>query len=166
MRITGIWTSVIRYADYRRVCCSEMTRFAKIIVLWFAGAIAITLPLYRANLPHYERLKDGVHTKGTITALEPGNHQAVRYAFRVSGKVYTGVGRAGFGNPEFSDLSVGQAVIVYYKPDKPSESCIGIPRELIENEITPVLLAGVTFPAIMLAGWSFRSPRFKHWLLN
>lgn len=92
------------------------TALTKILVLWFAGALAIAIPLYRLNMPHYQRLTRGVRGIGVVTALEPGNHQAVRYKFEAGGKDYFGVGRAGFGNPEFCSLSVRQTVIVYYDP--------------------------------------------------
>ena len=142
------------------------TALGKVLVLWFAGALAIAIPLYRLNMPHYQRLTRGVRGIGVITKLEPGNHQAVRYKFDVGGKTYSGVGRAGFGNPEFCCLSVGQSVIIYYDSDDPYESCVGIPAELIKNEIPPILLAGITFPAFALAVWTFRYPPFKRWLVK
>jgi Protein of unknown function (DUF3592) len=138
----------------------------KILVLWSAGAAAIAIPLYRLNMPHLLRLGRGVRGNGVVTALEPADHQAVRYKFDALGKTYSGVGRAGFGNPEFCCLSVGQNVIVYYDPADPSESCLGIPQELTKNEIPPVLLAGIVFPALALAGWSYRYPPFRRWLLR
>ena len=139
---------------------------AKVLVLWFAGALAVTIPLYRLNMPHYQDLTRGVRGSGVVTALEPGNHQAVRYKFDAGGKTYSGVGRAGFGNPEFGGLSVGQTVIIYYDSNDPYESCAGIPAQLVKNEIPPILLAGVTFPAFALGVWSFRYPPFKRWLLK
>jgi hypothetical protein len=71
-----------------------------------------------------------------------------------------------FGNPEFGGLSVGQRVIVYYDCEDPYASCVGIPAELIKNEVPPILLAGITFPAFALAVWTFRYPPFRRWLLK
>lgn len=138
----------------------------KILVLWSAGALAIAIPLYRLNMPHYLQLTHGIRGHGIVTALEPTDHQAVRYKFEASGKIYSGVGRAGFGNPEFCCLSLGQNVIVYYDPADPSVSSLGIPQELIKNEVPPILLAGIAFPAFALVGWSYRYPPFRQWLLK
>jgi hypothetical protein len=101
-----------------------------------------------------------------VTGLEPGNHQAVRYTYRVADAVYSGTGRAGFGNPEFCCLAVGQNVIVYYLSDSPSESCIGIPDELIKNEISSVAVAGTILPLFAMIVVSYRYPPFKRWLLS
>jgi len=145
------------------------SRIASTVVLklkTIAGTLAVTIPLYRLNMPHYQHLTWGVRGSAVVTALEPGNHQAVRYKFDAGGKTYSGVGRAGFGNPEFGSLSVGQTVVSYYDSDDPHQSCAGIPAELIRNEIPPILLAGVTFPAFALGVWSFRYPPLKRWLLK
>jgi hypothetical protein len=84
----------------------RLTAVAKVLVLWLVGALAIAIPIYRVNMPHYQRLARGLRGIGVVTALEPGNHQAVRYKFDAGGKTYLGVGRAGFGNAEFGGLSV------------------------------------------------------------
>ena len=81
-------------------------------------------------------------------------------------KEYSGAGRVGFGNPEFGGLSVGQNVIVYYASADPNESWVGIPGELVKNEIAPIILAGITFPAFALTVWTYRYAPFKRWLFN
>lgn len=143
-----------------------MATILKVLMLWLIGAAAITIPLSRVNLLHYQRLAHGVRTNGVVTALEPDNHRAVRYSFSVADKRYSGVGKAGFGNPEFDGLSLGQGVIVYYISGNPDESCPGIPDKLIKNEIPPIILAGITFPAYALAVWSRRCAPFKRWLTS
>jgi hypothetical protein len=134
--------------------------------LWILGALAITIPLSRVNLTQLWRLKHGVPIHGVVTGLEPGNHQAVHYEYKVAIEAYSGTGRAGFGNPEFCCLAVGQDVIVYYLPESPSESCVGIPDELIKNEMSSIALAGIIFPLFAMVGFSYRWPPFKRWLLN
>jgi hypothetical protein len=136
------------------------------IGLWIVGALAIMIPLSRVNLTQYWRLKHGVLSHGVVTGLEPGNHQAVRYTYQVGKEIHSGVGRAGFGNPEFCCLAVGQQVIVYYLPENPSESCVGILDELIKNETSSIALTGVIFPLFAMVGFSYRYPPFKRWLLN
>jgi hypothetical protein len=113
----------------------------------------------------YQLKRDGVRATGTVTRLQAANHQSVYYSFEISGRTYSNIGRAGFGNPEFCCLSVGQNVIVYYLPDEPFTSCLGIPQLLLENEVMPVLLAGIIFPIFTIAAYSSRFPKFRRWLL-
>jgi len=122
--------------------------------------------IYPKNMPHYRRLQHGLRTHGVVTALEPGNHQAVRYQFEVGSRSYSGVGSAGFGNPEFDSLSVGSSVIVYYLSDNPNESCIGIPSELIDNEVGALGLVAVFFPLFAIGAFTYRLRPFKEWLLR
>ena len=137
----------------------------KFCTLWILGALAIVVPI-SDNLLRYHRLEHGLCTAGVVTGLEPWNHQAVHYKFNVAGKDYSASGRAGFGNPEFNSLGIGQQVAVYYLPGNPDESCLGIPSELEENEIVPLALAGIIFPLIAIAGFSFRYARFRRWLFG
>jgi hypothetical protein len=134
--------------------------------LWLLGALAISMPLSRFNLVGFYHLKhEGVRTNGVVTKLDPGNHQAVYYNYEAAGEMHSGIGRAGFGNPEFCCLTIGQKVIVYYLRSAPSKSCIGIPDELIKNEIPPITGAAIVFPIFALVAYSYRIPRFKQWLL-
>jgi hypothetical protein len=139
----------------------------KILTLWLLGAVAIVVPMSRFDLARFYRLLHvGVETSGVVTDMQPTNHEAVYYSYEADGRVFTGVGRAGFGNPEFCCLKVGQPVIVYYLPNATQESCLGLPNELIKNEATPIALAGITFPLFALAVYASRIPRFKRWLLD
>jgi hypothetical protein len=136
------------------------------IGLWIVGALAIMVPLSRVNLIQFWHLKRGIRTDGVVTRLEPANHQAVHYTYEVAKQIYSGVGRAEFGNPEFCCLVIGQRVIVYYILERPSKSCVGIPDELIKNETSSIALAGVIFPLFAIFAFSYRYPPFKNWLLN
>jgi hypothetical protein len=138
----------------------------KSLGLWLVGALAIAIPISQINLVQFYRLKEeGVRAKGMVTKLEPGNHQSVYYSFVLSGRIYSGIGRAGFGNPEFCCLTVGQSLIVYYLPSDPFVSCSGVPLELIRNELPPIVLAGFFFPLFAMAVYTSRFPRFRQWLL-
>ena len=134
--------------------------------MWLLGAVPLVLFLSRINLIHFEHLKNGMRTKGVVTALERGNHQAVHYSFVVAGRNHSGIGRAGFGNPEFGQLSLGEDVIVSYAASNPDESCLGIPEELINNEMTTIGLAALTFPIFAIAVNAFRFLRFRSWILD
>jgi hypothetical protein len=135
--------------------------------LWLLGALAISIPLWRVDLVDFYRLKhEGVRINGVVTKLDPGDHQAVYYKYEVAGSIYTGIGRAGFGNPEFCCVTIGENVVVYYVRAKPSKSCIGIPDVLIKNDIVPIAFAAITFPIFAIFMYSYRIPRFKRWLLG
>jgi hypothetical protein len=137
----------------------------KVFGLWLLGALAIAIPISYEALPHFYRLKrDGVRTEGVITRLEPGNHRAVDYTYNVGGEVFSGIGRSGFGNPDFDRLAVGQEVIVYYLSYDSRESCLGIPDELFQNDLQPIILSGITFPLLALGVNSYRFPHFRRWL--
>jgi Protein of unknown function (DUF3592) len=138
----------------------------RVIGLWLVGAFVfggLAFQVFSVKL-FYRLKREGVRTTGTVTRLEAANHQSVYYSFEVLGGTYSSIGRAGFGNPEFCCLTVGQNVIVYYLPNEPFTSCLGIPQLLLENEIIPVLLAGITFPIVPITGYSSRFPKFRRWL--
>ena len=108
-------------------------RLAQIVLkgfgLWLLGALAIAIPLSRINLVQFYRLKqNGIRTSGVVTQLQPSNHQSVNYSFELAGKTYSNIGRAGFGNPEFCCLTVGQNLIVYYLPADPADIVLGHSR--------------------------------------
>jgi hypothetical protein len=75
-------------------------------------------------------------------------------------------GEQDLGILSLGGLSVGQNVIVYYASADPNESCVGIPDELVKNEIAPIVLAGITFPVFALTVWTYRYAPFKRWLFN
>ena len=139
----------------------------RVIGLWLVGALVfggLGLQVFSVKL-FYRLKREGVRTTGIVTRLQAANHQSVYYSFEVSGRSYSSIGRAGFGNPEFCCLAVGQNVMVYYLPDEPFTSCLGNPQLLLDNEIMPVLLAGITFPIVAIVGYSSRFPKFRRWLL-
>jgi hypothetical protein len=146
----------------------QVIRFCmKALALWLVGGLVISIVLARTNLTKFYRLRhDGVQTQGVVTALVSSDHQAVHYQYEAEGQTHSGSGMAGFGNPEFSKLTIGERVAVYYIPARPSESCLGVPDDLISNELPPVALAGITFPLFVIVVCSYRVPRFRRWLLR
>jgi hypothetical protein len=139
----------------------------KSLGIWFVCALAVTVPLSRINLVRFYRLQNaGVATKAVVTGLEEANHQSVYYAYHIEGNAFSGIGRGGFGNPEFPNLRVGQRVTVFYLPRSPSESCLGLPDKLIANELPPIILAGIVVPPFVITMFSWRYPPFKRWLLR
>lgn len=156
--------------SFKRAATKMRHRLAQILLrgggLWLIGALAIAIPISRINLVRFYRLnREGIHTNGVVTNLQPANHQSVNYSFSVGGKHYSSIGRAGFGNPEFCCLTVGQNLIVYYLPSDPRISCAGIPEQLIQNEVPPIVLAGIIFPLFAMVVYSWHLPRFRRWIL-
>jgi len=117
---------------------------------WILFATWILLFLGRDSLKYYTLVRSGDTTEARVIGKEPDRHRGVRYEFSVKGQTYTGVGRAGFGNPDFDFLKVGDQVLAYYLPDQPSVSCLGRPGALLRNDSIPLLLAAFLFPTIVL----------------
>ncbi len=141
--------------------------FLRVLGLWLVGALAfggLALQVFSVGL-FYRLKRDGIKTTGVVTQLQAANHQSVYYNFEVSGRTYSNIGRAGFGNPEFCCLTVGQNITICYLPDNPFTSCLGNPQLLLENEVMPVLLAGIIFPVFTITVYSSRFPKFRRWLL-
>jgi Protein of unknown function (DUF3592) len=125
------------------------------LVVWLLMAIFMGA-LLGSNLPRYRTLTlDGVKTFGSVIAVEPQQHQAVRYTYLVNGETYTAVGGVGDGNPPFESLSSGDSVLLYYVPSNPSLSELGEPDSRLKNELISVLIAILIFPTIL--AWSLVS---------
>jgi Protein of unknown function (DUF3592) len=138
---------------------------AKLMSLWIVLALIVGISLSSMNLFQYRRLSDhGVAVTGSVTRLEPRNHQFVGYSYEVSGQAFTGTGNASRGNPNFALLRVGDDVHVWYLPDRPNESCLGNPDSLLKNETTAVLLGAVFAPTFILGALAARKPGFRRWL--
>jgi hypothetical protein len=88
--------------------------------------------------------------EGVVVKKDPENHQRVYYSYKITERIYFGAGRAGFGNPTFHDLAIGDNVIVFYDPLFPENSVLGNPYELLRNELISVLLVVIIFPLVVL----------------
>lgn len=116
----------------------------------FAGvgvaALALFFYLHR-DWPRYWRLeRDGVSVDGAVIGKRDGPPPQVDYSFQGPVKIQTATGEAGYGNPEYDQLGVGDRVIVFYLPDHPEVSMMGLPllrfREPHQLLIDLLLLAG------------------------
>src|SRR5437763_16755322 len=108
-----------------------MRKYALAIGLWLllTGLSGLVGFLIINPMEDYNLAKRGVRVNGTVTAIEPENHQIVRYRYSVSGHDYAGSGHGGRGNPSFSNITVGQIVTVFYDPAKPETSTLGYPQQ-------------------------------------
>jgi hypothetical protein len=137
----------------------------KLVPLWIILAILVAAIASGRNFIRYRQLTDGgIAIAGTVTQLEPANHRFVHYSYLVSGRSFSGRGRAGFGNPEFEDLRVGDVVSVSYLPENEDLSCLGDPHELLRRTERFMLSTAVVFPTLVLLAFYWRYPGFRTWL--
>ena len=130
----------------------------KRLILSVVLAVGIVFVLGGINwLRFYQLANAGVATQGWVTAKEPQNHQNVHYAYSVGSQTYHGIGHAGFRNPEFGALKVGEQVIVFYLPMKPAVSCLGTPKDLLVNETISIGLAALLTPLFLIWASTRRS---------
>jgi hypothetical protein len=138
-----------------------MKRF---LLLWIAGASLIAFVLGSVNVPRlYSLTRRGAATCGSVTALEPNNHQTVRYSYQVNGQTYAGA-QQGTDIGVLKTFSSQCEEFVHYLPENPAISCFGDPAPMLSNELTFIALAMLIFPSVALFGWRWRFPAFRRWL--
>jgi hypothetical protein len=123
-----------------------------VAVLALAAAAAAAGRLRWA--PFHTLHDEGRLENGWVTAKDPGS-RAVYYSFKVKERdrerVYSGIGRAGHGNPDFDRLGIGDRVLVAYLPRDPSASRLGDPEEYLRSQ-SYAMIYGMVF-GIPLAAW-------------
>ena len=130
------------------------------VAVWLLMAVALVVGLGSVNcLRYYQLTKEGLVTKGWVTAKEPQVHQNVHYSYAVEGRTYNDVGHGDFGNPNFGQLRIGDPVTVSYLPRRPEVSCLGRPNDLLVNELIPIGLAALLFPTFAIWANSRRKTR-------
>jgi len=128
-----------------------MRRVLAYALAWTALAVAFGLLAGSVNVPEFRLLaREGIETRGVVRALEPTNHQQVRYSYQANGITYTGIGGGGYGNPPFEQLSPGDSVIVYYAARNPTTSVLGEPQERLNNEISGITVLVLLFPTVIV----------------
>jgi|SRR5579883_973205 len=109
--------------------------------------------LWTQDWPRYRALQDkGAAAEGWVTAKGLNGKRLVNYSFMVGQKLYSGVGPAGRGAPDYDDLAPDDDVIVYYLPADPDVNSLGDPKEHLKGQnrlILALLLAAA--PAFGLA---------------
>jgi hypothetical protein len=109
--------------------------------------LVLSLPMALLNLPDYIPLSmDHRTTEGTITKLEPENHNSVYYQFVIGGQTYEG---AETRANEFVN-GVGRKITVFYHPKSPAKSSISQPYDLLVNELITLGLIVLIFPGLVL----------------
>lgn len=115
-----------------------------------ALAFAIGLAIVTNWTEYFQLTKEGVATQGRVVSKEPNNHQLVHYTYQVGARSFRDTGHAGYGNPEFKQLRIGDGVSVSYLTAKPEVSCLGDPAGLLKNETTFVGAAALVFPPLIV----------------
>jgi hypothetical protein len=141
-------------------------RLLRAFFAWFAlvcvGAI-ITAVVFNP-FQYYGFIRAGVQTMALVTDKEPENHGLIHYSYVVEGKTYSAVGHAGYGNPYFKNIEIGQEIIAFYDPRDPSRSILGNPKEHFKTNLEAVLAGMVLFPILVLYVLFRRVSFVRHWL--
>jgi hypothetical protein len=129
-----------------------MKKYLTIFIIWLVLAcVSAMVPFFLLDTFKYYRLSTvGILTQGRVIAKEPDNHQFIRYSYRDSNQTYTGIGSAGYGNPSFKDINVGQLVRVFYDPEDPRKSCLGDPTPRVQQTLFGIGFVAVLFPSFSI----------------
>lgn len=128
-----------------------MTRVILALALLVTG---VFLYMHRDWAVYRRLAKDGLGTDGWVTGKDEKTKR-VDYAFNGPKKMNTGSGRAGYGNKEFDELAVGDSVIVYFAPDDPNVSCLGLPAERLRAQHGVMVWAFILL--VPTIGWALRA---------
>ncbi|GAB3096001.1 hypothetical protein GCM10027159_14550 [Lysobacter terrae] len=128
-----------------------MKKALRYLAAWVALALCFGALVGSLNIPRLRTLaSEGVKARGTVIALEPTNHRAVRYSYQVGNATYSGVGSDGYGNPDFDSLDTGDSILLYYGATAPATSVLGEPRARLRNEVSSVVSVMLFFPSIIV----------------
>jgi hypothetical protein len=83
----------------------------------------------------------------------------IEYTFTVNGQYYTNMAAAADPISSFEHISPGDTVTVYFLKNSPSVNCLGNPKYLFDNELTPVLLACVVLPTVIVIAFALRKTK-------
>lgn len=130
----------------------RIVTIGKYLLLWFFLDIIIVLGIGQINVPKFWSLyKRGIKVDGVVLQKEPENHQSVHFSYLGPNITYTNIyGHAGYGNPGFEDLKIGEKIIVFYDPENPEISVMGYPKGYLDNEIISIALGCIIFPPLII----------------
>ncbi|HKV81961.1 MAG TPA: DUF3592 domain-containing protein [Candidatus Sulfotelmatobacter sp.] len=120
---------------------------------WAVLCIVIaTVILGASNLPQYYKFAhEGIRTMATVIAKQPTKHRFVDYSYMVGSNKYCGAGGAGFGNPKFEEISVGDQVKIAYLPADPASSFLGDPQLWLAYYAPRAVFVATVIPLAVLA---------------
>lgn len=124
---------------------------------WLVLAISFAALIGRLNWPTYWKLAHhSASVQGTVIQVLPEMHGAVRYRYYVDEREYDGQSQPRPSNPPIEHLIEGATLTVWYDPDEPKISVLGLPSALLENETISVALAAILFPTFISLAWRYR----------
>jgi len=122
-----------------------------IAIVWIIiVAVVVTLLGSQHWISYYRIAYNGVVAKATVVQLQPENHNLVAYKYEISGHNFQGLFGSSPPNPPFSQLKIGQEVVIYYDPQHPENSLLGYPKPIFKDETLGVVIGGVIFPTLIL----------------
>ena len=141
-------------------------KITKRVMLLVYVALACVLAVIvggASGIPTYWRLlSHGAAARATVERTACHAHGSVFFRFAAAGREYSGVGNAGYGTPECSQLKEGDQILAYYLPSDPAVSRPGEIRERWANQLIFFVLAVTLFPAaIVLVVWWRLPERFR-----
>jgi hypothetical protein len=120
-------------------------------LLLLAAAAAVLAVVARLDWPTYRKLQaQGIQGEGIVTGKGIAGPLKVSYTFAADGRLHSGVGRGGYGNPEFPDLTVGDKVLLFYLPQDPEVSVLGDPKEHLRDQNRVLVLMAAFVPLVMV----------------
>jgi hypothetical protein len=126
-------------------------------VAWLVLTMLIALLLGDLNLSIYWKLANrSVSVQGKVIEVLPKMHATVQYRSYVGGREYRGQTQPRPPNPPVERLAEGATLTVWYDPEQPEISVLGLPSALAENETISAILAAVLFSTGTLLAWGYR----------
>jgi hypothetical protein len=126
-------------------------------VLWLLLMMFFAALIGGHNWPTYRKLAHrSVSVQGKVTEVLPKMHGTVLYRYYVDGREYHDQKQPWPPNPPIERLTEGATLTVWYDPEQPSISVLGLPSALLENETIAVMLGAVLTPTLILLVWGYR----------
>jgi hypothetical protein len=130
----------------------------KYAVAWLVLSILFAALTGGLNwLTYWKLVHRSVSVPGTVIQVLPEMHATVRYRYHADGREYYGQAQPRQPNPPIERLAEGAMLTVWYDPEEPKISVIGLPSALLENETISVVSVAVLFPTFILLAWRYRT---------
>jgi hypothetical protein len=135
---------------------------SSVIIWWLVLACLIAGGIGNPNIHEFWRLaKHGIRCAGVVTEMTLANHNTVRYQYTVGNSIFSGQTQSDAPNPPAERLRVGDSLVVFYDPAKPSSSTLSDPHGLLKNEVVSVGLMSIVVPTFIIFAVRARSKKWN-----